>query len=58
MTEISAAAAPEDVADRRPHPEGGEHGSHPTDVQYIIIAARASTIVNELISRTNELTDV
>ena len=39
MTEISAAAAPEEVVDRRPHPEGGEHGSHPTDVQYIIIAA-------------------
>ncbi len=23
---------------RRPHPEGGEHGAHPTDVQYMLIA--------------------
>jgi cytochrome c oxidase subunit IV len=23
---------------RRPHPEGGEHGAHPTDRQYILIA--------------------
>ncbi len=23
---------------RRPHPEGGEHGAHPTEAQYIIIA--------------------
>jgi cytochrome c oxidase subunit IV len=23
---------------RRPHPEGGEHGAHPTDGQYILIA--------------------
>jgi cytochrome c oxidase subunit IV len=22
----------------RPHPEGGEHGAHPTDVQYMLIA--------------------
>jgi cytochrome c oxidase subunit IV len=23
---------------RRPHPEGGEHGAHPTDAQYMLIA--------------------
>jgi cytochrome c oxidase subunit 4 len=23
---------------RRPHPEGGEHGAHPTDQQYMLIA--------------------
>ena len=23
---------------RRPHPEGGEHGAHPTDRQYMLIA--------------------
>ena len=23
---------------RRPHPEGGEHGAHPTDTKYMIIA--------------------
>ena len=23
---------------RRPHPEGGEHGAHPTDVQYMLVA--------------------
>jgi cytochrome c oxidase subunit IV len=23
---------------RRPHPEGGEHGAHPTDKQYMLIA--------------------
>ena len=38
MSDISAAAAPEEVVDRRPHPEGGEHGSHegaePTPTQY------------------------
>jgi cytochrome c oxidase subunit 4 len=29
---------------RRPHPEGGEHGAHPTDRQYILIALVLATI--------------
>jgi cytochrome c oxidase subunit 4 len=42
MTDI--AHAPEDVVDRRPHPEGGEHGSHPSDKEYILIALILSVL--------------
>src|SRR5438105_2161915 len=37
MSEVATSTHDAEV-DRRPHPEGGEHGSHPTDGQYILIA--------------------
>jgi caa(3)-type oxidase subunit IV len=34
----SQALTDEHTPDRRPHPEGGEHGAHPTDAFYIKVA--------------------
>jgi cytochrome c oxidase subunit 4 len=37
--EITEMASPADTEERRPHPEGGSHRPHPTDSQYVGIAA-------------------
>jgi cytochrome c oxidase subunit 4 len=59
MTAHDVAPAPEEVVDRRPHPEGGEHGSHPTDSQYILIALilSALTAIEVAISYIKSLGD-
>ena len=35
---MSQALTTEETPERRPHPEGGEHGMHPTDATYIKVA--------------------
>ena len=49
----------EHTPERRPHAEGGEHGAHPTDAKYIIIALilAAVTAVEVAISYTSSLGD-
>ena len=49
----------EHTPERRPHAEGGEHGAHPTDAKYIIIALilAAVTGVEVAISYTSSLGD-
>jgi cytochrome c oxidase subunit IV len=44
---------------RRPHPEGGEHGAHPTDKQYMIIALILAVItaIEVAVSYTKGLGD-
>ena len=59
MTEATTSPAPEEMAGRRPHAEGGEHGSHPTDMQYVIIAAilAALTAIEVSVSYIKSLGD-
>ena len=35
---MTESLAEESIEHRRPHEEGGEHGAHPTDAQYMLIA--------------------
>ena len=35
---MTQALTDEHTPERRPHAEGGEHGAHPTDAKYILIA--------------------
>lgn len=44
---------------RRPHPEGGEHGAHPTDKQYMLIALILAVItgIEVTVSYTKGLGD-
>ena len=35
---MTESLAEEAIEHRRPHEEGGEHGAHPTDAQYMLIA--------------------
>src|SRR3954451_12516217 len=56
MTEVLTG---EHTPERRAHPEGGEHGAHPTDAKYIIIALilAAVTAVEVGISYIDSLGD-
>src|SRR3954452_8466857 len=56
MTEVLTG---EHTPERRPHAEGGEHGAHPTDPQYIVIALILAvvTAVEVAISYADSLGD-
>jgi cytochrome c oxidase subunit 4 len=41
---MSHAITDEHTPERRPHPEGGEHGEHPSDMKYVLIALILSAI--------------
>jgi len=41
---MSHAITDEHTEERRPHPEGGEHGEHPSDITYVFVALILSAI--------------
>jgi cytochrome c oxidase subunit 4 len=57
--EAAPDPAPSDPKDHRPHSGGGEHGAHPTDTQYMLIALGLTVItaIEVAISYAKELGD-
>jgi caa(3)-type oxidase subunit IV len=56
---MDQALTDEHQPDRRPHAEGGEHGSHPSDSTYIKVALLLSVLtgIEITLSYTNGLSD-